>query len=329
MRSKPYVSVGLPVYNGENYLAAAIESILAQTFTDLELIISDNASTDNTPNICQRYACQDPRVRYYRNALNQGAAWNFNRVIELAQGRYFRWVAHDDLCAPTHLERCVEVLDANASVVLCSPQTAVIDEEGKLVLGLGEEDVPYSQYAFQGLTPQQESRRVQYCQDPRPSQRYLGVLMYSVRCYEIFGVMRTDVLRQTGGHRAYRGGEKVLLAELSLRGRFYEIPEVLFFSRWHAQRFSSNLSAIHQQLYMNPQASQWIALPHQVRATRGYSQLIAQVPLTWSQRVSCTLVLLRFVLQLRKWSQILSRIFTGGGNTISLPVHRRSQQKGK
>lgn len=84
------VSIGLPVYNGEQYLAKALDSLLAQTFTDFEVIISDNASTDRTSEICAAYLERDPRIRYYRNQQNIGAAPNFNRTFELATGMYFK-----------------------------------------------------------------------------------------------------------------------------------------------------------------------------------------------------------------------------------------------
>src|SRR4051794_27811047 len=83
MPNQPRVSIGLPVYNGEKYLAAAIESALRQTFGDLELIISDNGSTDGTREICERFAAEDPRVRYHQEVQNRGAVWNFNRVVQL------------------------------------------------------------------------------------------------------------------------------------------------------------------------------------------------------------------------------------------------------
>ena len=96
----PRVSVGIPVFNGERFLAETIESILAQTFKDFEIVISDNASTDRTEEICRSYAARDPRIRYNRNDTNRGAAWNHNRVFELARGEYFKWQSHDDFCAP-------------------------------------------------------------------------------------------------------------------------------------------------------------------------------------------------------------------------------------
>ena len=111
LNNKPRVSIGMPVFNGENYLAEALDSLLTQTFSDFELIISDNASTDKTEEICRAYAVRDQRIRYFRNQENLGASRNYNRVFELSSGEYFKWAAHDDLCAPEFLGRCVDVLD--------------------------------------------------------------------------------------------------------------------------------------------------------------------------------------------------------------------------
>src|SRR5438128_3187989 len=109
----PSVSLGLPVFNGEAFLVQVLESILAQTYGDFELIISDNASTDATPDICRVYAARDPRIRYVRNATNVGAARNFNRVFQLSTGEYYKLANADDVCAPTLVERCVAVLDTH------------------------------------------------------------------------------------------------------------------------------------------------------------------------------------------------------------------------
>ena len=128
----PRASIGLPVYNGERFLAAAIDSVLEQTFSDLELIISDNASTDKTAEICRQYVARDPRIRYYRKETNNGGPWNFNRVFQYARGEFFKWQAADDVCAPTLVERSVEMLDRNQTAVLCYPRTMVIDGRGNL-----------------------------------------------------------------------------------------------------------------------------------------------------------------------------------------------------
>src|SRR5687767_6137887 len=109
---EPALSIGLPVYNGERYLREAIGSILSQDFTDFELIISDNASTDGTAAICAFYAARDARIRYHRSETNLGAAPNHRRVFELARAPFFKWAAHDDSGSPQLLERCVQTMYA-------------------------------------------------------------------------------------------------------------------------------------------------------------------------------------------------------------------------
>src|SRR5579872_4758271 len=116
--SHPRVTIGVPVFNGEAFVAETLKSLLNQTFTDFEIVISDNASTDGTGQICQTYAARDPRIHYYRSDVNRGAAWNHNRVFELAKGEYFKWNSADDLCAPEFLARCVASLDDDPAAVM-------------------------------------------------------------------------------------------------------------------------------------------------------------------------------------------------------------------
>ena len=131
-QSQPRLCIGLPVYNGQNYLAAAIESLLGQTFSDFRLIVSDNGSTDGTEDICRSFARRDHRLDYHQSPDNRGMAWNFNRVAALANSEYFKWAAYDDLHAPRFLERCIAVLDADPQVLLCYSTAKVIDEHGAL-----------------------------------------------------------------------------------------------------------------------------------------------------------------------------------------------------
>lgn len=113
------VSIGLPVYNGENFLKYALDSLLSQTFRDFEIIISDNASTDNTPKICQEYVLKDKRIRYIRQNNNMGALWNFNFVLKQSNKEYFIWVSSDDKLHPEFLEKNIDILEKNKNVV-CS-----------------------------------------------------------------------------------------------------------------------------------------------------------------------------------------------------------------
>src|SRR5580698_10572389 len=130
MSTAPRLTVGLPVYNGENYLAQSLEALLGQTYTDFELLISDNTSTDDTASICAHYQTADPRIRYIRQARNIGCAPNHNFVVGEARGEFFKWAAHDDLYAADLLERCVDALDKYPDVVLAHSFTALIDGSG-------------------------------------------------------------------------------------------------------------------------------------------------------------------------------------------------------
>ena len=125
------VSIGLPVFNAEQYLEQSLASILSQTYGNFELIISDNASTDATEAICQRYVVRDARVRYHRNSRNHGPTFNFRQVVLLSSGEYFLWAAHDDMFAPEYVERCVAFLEQNPDVVLCYSKSIEIDEQGQ------------------------------------------------------------------------------------------------------------------------------------------------------------------------------------------------------
>lgn len=113
----PCVSIGLPVYNGEPFIEQALDSLLAQTFKDFELIVSDNASTDKTEAICRDYAARDARIRYIRQPRNRGAVWNFNFVLQEAKGKYFMWAAADDLRDSNYVETLIACLEADPGCI--------------------------------------------------------------------------------------------------------------------------------------------------------------------------------------------------------------------
>jgi glycosyltransferase involved in cell wall biosynthesis len=125
VNATPLVSIGLPVYNGQRFLAQALDSLLGQTLGDLEIVISDNGSTDRTAEICSRYAARDARIRYIRQESNRGAVWNFNFVALQARGQYFRWASANDFCDPRLLEKCVGMLRSDAGAVLCYGRTCM------------------------------------------------------------------------------------------------------------------------------------------------------------------------------------------------------------
>jgi len=213
-RSSPKVSIGLPVYNGERYLEAAVNSILDQSYDDFELIISDNASGDATPDICRYYLERDKRIRFVQNEKNLGATWNFNRVLHLSTGEYFKWASYDDLCATDFIGKCVEVLDRFPDVTLCYTKIADIDETGEIL-------------KIKSSNPCNCSDNLQ--------ERFHSLIRMDYTCEQIFGLIRSNVLKKTKLIGAYSDTDRVLLSELCLYGRFYEIQEALFFHRIHSQ----------------------------------------------------------------------------------------------
>ena len=248
MGASPRVSIGLPVYNGERFLASTLDSLLGQDYEDLEVIVSDNASTDTTPEIALAYARKDPRVRYLRNERNVGVDANYRRVFELARGQYFKWSAHDDQCAPSFVRRCVEVLDADPGVVLCCARTARIHEDDRVE----ERPVPSLDVS-----------------QPTPAQRFHAVIWGLGLPYQVYGLMRAEALRRTALMPAFEGSDRLLLAEMALLGRFHEIPEVLFYYRRYRQSYFERTRrykarAWQRRAYVYPTV---LAL-HHVRALR-------------------------------------------------------------
>jgi len=127
---QPTISIGLPVYNGAVYLRQALDSLLAQTYSNLELIIGDNASSDETESICREYVSRDARVNYYRHAENLGAMENFLFVFKQAKGKFFMWAAHDDLWDRDWIERLYEVVSTETAVMAYG-QVRTIDDTGR------------------------------------------------------------------------------------------------------------------------------------------------------------------------------------------------------
>ena len=203
----PKLSIGLPVYNGERHLKRAIDSHLAQTFTDFELIICDNASTDRTEEICRYYASIDKRVRYYRHATNTGAVWNFNHCFDIARGEYFKWSSHDDFLEPTFAEKCIAVLDAKPDVVLCHCISKVVDDDLNY-LAIYDPSVLGTDH-------------------PEAIARF-GARLRAGRCIEVWGVIRSSALRNIRLFQPFVGCDRPLLAELAIEGRFATVEEALF-----------------------------------------------------------------------------------------------------
>lgn len=208
--SAPRVSIGMPVFNGARWLRASLDSLLGQRLEDFELIISDNASTDSSEEICREYAARDARIRYVRNPRNIGASDNYNAVFHLARGEYFKWASCNDLCQPDFVEKCVAALEADPQAVLAYPRT-------RLMLG---DAGPYEDYV--------DHLDLQY---DSPCARFRGVLERIGLNNIMNGVIRRAALARTALIEAYFSSDVNLMAELALHGKFREVPDYLFIRR--------------------------------------------------------------------------------------------------
>lgn len=206
---KPLVSIGMPLYNEQAHLAEAIEALLAQDYENLELVICDNASTDETQTISLMWAARDQRIKYYRNEVNVGASKNFSCAFELTQGKYFMWAAGHDLWAPEFISSCMDVLLLDADVSLCYPLLQWVSVEGE------RRSVEDIQADLRGMG------------DVR---RYLRTI-WRLPQNAIYGLIRRSALEKTRPVRQTLGPDQVLLVELSLLGTFAQVREPLFWRR--------------------------------------------------------------------------------------------------
>ena len=227
--TKTKISVGMPVYNGEQYVEKAIRSILDQTYEDFELIISDNASTDRTGEICQDLAALDKRIAYTRNPQNIGAAGNYNRLFALASGDYFRWANADDISGAELHAKCLAVLQEHPDAVLAYGKTRIIDGDGELIRNYDD-----------NLDLQQR----------RASDRFVQFWKSVGLTNVIYGLMRASAVSKTALMRSGRfpGADTNFMAELILYGKFVEIPEYLFSRRMHPDASSWDRSDSQQQV---------------------------------------------------------------------------------
>jgi hypothetical protein len=239
---KPRVSLAMPVYNGERFIGEAIESILSQTFSDFELIITDNCSTDSTEAIARNFAARDSRVLYFRNERNIGAANNYNLGFELARGQYLKWCACDDLISPNHLSVLVAALDSDPVPGLAYGQTICIDADSRTIPMVGEEMPEVT--------------------DPNPLQRFGKAIMSFGTCFQIFGLFRMELLRRTTLHRPYYSSDEALLAEAALLSQFKRVPEAIFYNREHNHRSIHIDSKLARSSWQNGEASKRAASEH-------------------------------------------------------------------
>jgi glycosyltransferase involved in cell wall biosynthesis len=237
--TKPTVAIGLPVYNGENYLREAIDSLLAQDYVNFKIVISDNASTDSTGDICREYVARDDRITYHLAEKNLGACWNFNRVLELSEGDYFMWAAHDDLWAPGFISKCVEALERDKEAVLCHSQVQDITADGKPV------GKPYIAYVNEEATTRGRWHRT-----------HTNWQLHTA----IYGIMRMSVAKKVRPPLTFISCDLIFVAEISIHGKIIQIPEVLQYNRLHAVEEERDRSRTEMLEYLGTGAARKIRM---------------------------------------------------------------------
>ena len=308
INNTPKVTVGIPVYNGENFIEETIKSLLSQTFQDFELLISDNASTDATEQICRSYAAQDSRVRYYRNEQNLGLSRNFNRIFQLAAGQYVKLTSSDDICAPELLERCVDFLDHNPSVAVCYTRIQIIDGDGK-VLSVGDSDV-------NALEASSSS----------PSERFYELIRHSNHHHqgiEIYSLIRKDALEQTPLFGYYAHADRVFSVRLGFLGKFHQIAEPLMLYRNHG----SQASIVQNRWWFNlseptPHPSIWdpekkgvITFP-EWRLNYEYLSAVNEASMSLWDRLSCYFLLLKRLFLHKNWARLVRDVVIAANKTV-------------
>ena len=285
----PTLSVGLPVYNGQNYLAESIDALLGQSYEDFELIISDNASTDSTADICHRFQEKDSRIRYFRQERNIGGAPNHNFLVEQARGELFKWASHDDLYSRDLLKRCVDALNQFPHVVLAHSWTALIDDSGRVTKA-----VRYQLATSSANAP----------------ERFRSIL-YEIGGDDDGGVIRMDVLRRAPLLGSYHHSDRTLVAGLALYGPFYQVPDWLYLRRDHAERAERAFKTVRAWCAnLDPRRANALRNPGIRLYTEyvwGFVTAIRRAPLTPAEKREC-------YQYLAQW--LASRVNAGWGRHV-------------
>lgn len=318
--SNPRVTLAMPVFNGENFVEDALASLVSQSFDDLEVVITDNGSTDRTPEIVASFAERDPRVRYFRNSSNLGAAANYNRGLDLARGEFLKWCAHDDLIDPRHVEKLVTTLDANPSASLVYGRTICIDEDGEEIETVGAE------------APELVSDNA--------DERFYSAIVNAGTCFQIFGMYRTADLKKSTKHRPYYGSDRALLAEMALFGKHIRAPEAIFYNREHASRSINIADKVARSQWQNGDASRGAAAEHLNLARHLWE--IAGRHGDWRLKTACRAKLLRRFSQPRQIARYaleattlvtpgparrIRRVFSGPSNVAEVRGSGRSSKQ--
>lgn len=234
----PRLSIGVPVFNGEDYIEEAIRSHLDQDYTDFEVIVSDNCSTDSTPEIVRSLIEEDNRITYTRTDENVGGPANFNRLFRLSTGELFRWAAADDRIEPGYLSKVIALMDEDRTIVIGHSDCVLIDPKSDPMLEMDQGYLGGDGYLEAiRLNPPEGDERFD---SSEPNKRIDAIINNNHRHFYIFGVMRRDIMFQTRLHGPFYGGDRTFLVEMAMRGGFKKVPEPLFGSRSHSKNSGRN-----------------------------------------------------------------------------------------
>ena len=200
----PLVTLAVPVYNGSSLLPAALAGLRGQNYRNLEILISDNASTDRTGDICREAAASDARIRYIRQPANIGAAANFDFLAREAHGEFFAWNAHDDVRPPRFVEACVAELQRRPEAVLCNGKVEFVDGTGR----------PLRRF----WDPSIETRQT-------TAAERVSVLLDRTLWVDVYGLMRRDALLRALPYEPTWGADVLLTMRLLMLGEFARVPE--------------------------------------------------------------------------------------------------------
>jgi glycosyltransferase involved in cell wall biosynthesis len=260
------VLVGLPVFNGAEYIASAIESVLSQTLTDFRLIIGDNASTDETEDICRTYAGGDGRIEYFRHSKNLGVVPNFRFVYQPDGESYFKWTGHDDILEPTYLERCVGLLEDDSSLALAQSLVLEIDTTGN------KRPPFYDVMRLSGARPRDRIWR----------------LLWARHTTQIWGVMRTAFVDRIRPMGSYPGSDRNFSAELLLLGDIAYVEEPLLCLRSRQDAYGGGaVSGKRSRFLWHDSNAKVPVIPTGLVNVREYLRSIVTLPLSTRERLAC------------------------------------------
>jgi len=291
--SAPKVTIGVPVYNGERFLAETLRCLVGQTYGAIEILIFDNASTDGTSDICRQFAKEDARVRYVSYPVNVGSAGNTRRLGAVAKGKYFKLANADDLCEPDLVESCVRVLEADPGVVLCCGQSRLIDANG----------VPIRDYHDD-----------MHISGEDIVDRFYRVVSKIRLTNSLQGVARADFMcRYLSNYGSYDGADMVVLASAALWDKIHQIPRVLFHRRIHEWSTSSKVGD-HMAMQEDLDPAKTRSIPaYLTRVHAGYLKAIADTPVALDVKLRLAWVVARSLIAQRS---TLAREIVGISRTL-------------